>query len=153
MPPIAEAVPALPGIGVGLQSGIPFTPDEAAEDPVTPMPLNLPATPFSDVSISGQAGSSDRPRNLPPPPTAAVAGPASPVVLTSAPSAPVMLPGVPTIPMELFDEPQLSGDESPSKRQRIAALIGGEFFDHEDDHHCLEFLVKNWMLLRHMMRL
>ena len=140
MPPIAEAVPALPpGIGVGLQSGIPFTPDEAAEDPVTPMPRNLPATPFSDVPISGQAGSSSEPRNLPPPPTAAVAGPASPVVLTPAPSAPVMLPGAPTTPMELFDEPQLSGDESPSKRQRIAALIDGEFFDHEDDHHYLEF--------------
>ena len=141
--PAVALPPAVTPVGSTMS---PFSPDEAASDPPTPMPLGLStpvaaasamghATPITtpalvapgisdammDSDVLPQAGQAVTATMKPPPPLAAVAGPATP----SAARGQVR-----------SDD---AVDEGTSKRQRIFCIINGNEFAHEDDHNLTSF--------------
>ncbi len=74
-----------------------------------------------DAEVSPQAGQAVPATMKPPPPTASVAGPATPVA---------------TRGHEISDA---ASDEAASKRQRLFCIINGDEFAHEDDRNLTTF--------------
>ena len=136
--PAVALPPAVPPTGASMS---PFSPDEAASDPPTPMPLGfstpvaaastpsgVPATlnapgigeSMMDAEVLPQAGQTGPTTMKPPPHNAAVSGPATPAARGH----------------ERSDD---ASDEATSKRQRIFCIINGNEFAHEDDHNLTTF--------------
>ena len=141
-PEVLPAVALPPVVTPAGNTMTPFSPDEAASDPPTPMPLGFltpvasASTPSSvpvalrapgigetmmDADVLLQAGQAVPATMKPPPPTASVAGPATPVAARGH---------------ERSDD---ASDEATSKRQRIFCIINGNEFAREDDHNLTTF--------------
>ena len=124
----------------------PPTPDEAAIEPQTPAPPELPEQPASSsAGVSAQAGM------MPPPASAAVSAPATP----AGPGVPV--PGNPAGASQAPTTPTLTADEAasqglfadldasprPNKQLKInqigSCFIDGSEYPHEDEQIVLDF--------------